>query len=71
MVTRMNFVAKKSSFRASKRRREVVSSLKNAISLLKKTKRRGLVVKNEQFSPQNGDEKRSRRQKMEFSGSKW
>ncbi|MCB7075023.1 hypothetical protein LIZ98_16810 [Caldibacillus sp. 210928-DFI.2.18] len=50
MVTRMNFVAKKSSFRASKRRREVVSSLKNAISLLKKTTRRVLVVKNEQFS---------------------
>jgi len=32
--------------------------------------RKGFVVKNEQFSPQNGDEKRSRRQKMEFSASK-
>ena len=61
----------KGRFSGSKRRREVVSSLKNAISLLKKTTRKGLVVKNEQFSPQNGDEKRSRRQKSEFSAPKW
>jgi hypothetical protein len=66
----MNFVAKKSSFRASKRRREVVSSLKNAISLLKKTTRRGLVAKKVNFQPQKGDEKGFRRQKKEFSGSK-
>ncbi|WP_152617995.1 hypothetical protein [Caldibacillus thermoamylovorans] len=71
MVTRMNFVAKKSSFRASKRRREVVSSPKSKVSVQKTTTRRGLVAKNEQFLAQNGDEKRSRRQKSEFSAPKW
>ncbi|MCM3798676.1 hypothetical protein M4A92_08405 [Caldibacillus thermoamylovorans] len=30
-----------------------------------------LVAKIERFSLQNGDEKESRRQKMEFLGSKW
>jgi hypothetical protein len=33
--------------------------------------RKGLVAKNEQFSPQSGDEKGFRRQKMEFSAPKW
>jgi hypothetical protein len=40
-------------------------------SRLKVVTRTGLVVKNEQFPPQNGDENESRRQKMEFLGSKW
>ena len=31
----------------------------------------GFVAKKESFPAQNGDEKRSRRQKMGFSGSKW
>ncbi|WP_346207677.1 hypothetical protein NSS91_16630 [Caldifermentibacillus hisashii] len=33
--------------------------------------RKVLVVKKWSFSAQNGDEKGSRRQKMEFLGSKW
>ncbi|MEN0660392.1 hypothetical protein NST11_13570 [Caldifermentibacillus hisashii] len=61
----------KSGFSASKRRREGVSSSKTSNFRPKMVTRKGFVVKNEQFSPQNGDEKRSRRQKMEFSGSKW
>ncbi|MED4853734.1 hypothetical protein P9386_18175 [Caldifermentibacillus hisashii] len=34
------------------------------------TTRKGLVAKNERFSPQNGDEKGSRRQKMKFPAQK-
>jgi hypothetical protein len=33
--------------------------------------RKGLVVKKWGFPAENGDEKGSRRQKMEFLGSKW
>ncbi|WP_346208148.1 hypothetical protein NSS91_03530 [Caldifermentibacillus hisashii] len=33
--------------------------------------RKGLAAKNTTFSPQNDDEKRARRQKREFPGSKW
>jgi hypothetical protein len=51
MVTRMSFVAKKSSFRASKRRREVVSSLKRAISGSKWWRERVSPPKNGVFRP--------------------
>ncbi|WP_269919102.1 hypothetical protein [Caldifermentibacillus hisashii] len=37
----------------------------------KKVTRTGLAVKKGCFSAQSGDENRSRRQKKEFSGSKW
>ncbi|MDL0421978.1 hypothetical protein QPM05_18265 [Caldibacillus thermoamylovorans] len=60
----------KKEFLAQKRRRERVSSLKKGVSRAKTTTRKSLVAKNEQFSPQNGDEKESRRQKKEFLGSK-
>ncbi|WP_270577590.1 hypothetical protein [Caldibacillus thermoamylovorans] len=35
------------------------------------TTRKSLVAKNMTFSPKNDDEIRSRRQKIEFPGSKW
>ncbi|MCM3477425.1 hypothetical protein [Caldibacillus thermoamylovorans] len=70
MVTRMNFVAKKSSFRASKRRREGASSPKTSNFRLKMVTRKGLVAKMKQFSPQSGDEEGSRRQKVKFSSKK-
>ncbi|MED3643011.1 hypothetical protein P5F75_06120 [Caldifermentibacillus hisashii] len=60
----------KSSFRASKRRREVVSSPKNAVFRLKTTTRSGLVAKKVVFALQKDDEKCSRRQKVRFRGSK-
>ncbi|MEL4027938.1 hypothetical protein NST89_04820 [Caldifermentibacillus hisashii] len=58
------------AFSVSKRRREVVSSPKNAVLRLKTTTRSGLVAKKCGFSAQKDDEKRSRRQKMRFRGSK-
>ncbi|MCB7075022.1 hypothetical protein LIZ98_16805 [Caldibacillus sp. 210928-DFI.2.18] len=70
MVTRMNFVAKKSSFRASKRRREGASSPKTGNFWLKMVTRKGLFAKMKQFSPQSGDEEGSRRQKVKFSSKK-
>ncbi|WP_200889702.1 hypothetical protein, partial [Caldibacillus thermoamylovorans] len=47
-----------------------VSSPKKGVSRAKTTTRNGLVAKNERFSPQNGDEKESRRQKKEFPAQK-
>ncbi|MEK0290300.1 hypothetical protein P5F77_07425 [Caldifermentibacillus hisashii] len=60
----------KREFRASKRRRERVSSPKNEVSGPKTTTRKGLVAKKWSFSAQNDDEKGSRRQKIEFSAQK-
>ncbi|CEE02745.1 hypothetical protein BT1A1_2956 [Caldibacillus thermoamylovorans] len=60
----------KVKFPGSKWRREKVSSPKSEVSRLKMTTRKGLVVKKWGFPAQNGDEKGSRRQKMEFFGSK-
>ncbi|AWI11058.1 hypothetical protein CQJ30_01965 [Caldibacillus thermoamylovorans] len=57
-------------FRGSKRRREVVSSPKNAVLRLKTTTRSGLVAKKCGFAAQNDDEKWSRRQKVRFRGTK-
>ena len=48
----------------------MVSSPKKGVSRLKTTTRKSLVAKNERFSPQNGDEKESRRQKKEFPAQK-
>jgi hypothetical protein len=61
----------KKEFPAQKRRRERVSSLKTSNFRLKMVTRKSLVAKNEQFSPQNGDEKESRRQKRAIFASKW
>jgi hypothetical protein len=61
----------KSDFLASKWWREWVSSSKKWVCRLKMVTRMGLVVKKVSLSPQNGDENRSRRQKMEFLASKW
>ncbi|WP_368975905.1 hypothetical protein NST61_05080 [Caldifermentibacillus hisashii] len=58
------------AFLTSKWRRERVSSLKTSNFRLKMVTRKSLVAKNEQFSPQNGDEKESRRQKKEFLAQK-
>jgi hypothetical protein len=54
----------------SKCRRERVSSSKRCGSRLKISTRTGLVVKKLNYSAQNADEKRSRRQKVELLGSK-
>ncbi|MEK0290100.1 hypothetical protein P5F77_06390 [Caldifermentibacillus hisashii] len=59
------------AFLASKWRRERVSSSKNSNFRFKMVTRRGLVAKIEHFSPQNGDEKGSRRQNRAFLASKW
>ncbi|CEE00518.1 hypothetical protein BT1A1_0663 [Caldibacillus thermoamylovorans] len=61
----------KIEFSTPKRRREQVSSPKKGVSRLKMTTRLGLVAKKGSFSAQNDDEIRSRRQKIEFLGSKW
>ncbi|MEK0285189.1 hypothetical protein [Caldifermentibacillus hisashii] len=61
----------KIGFSGSKWRREKVSSPKKGVSHPKVTTRMGFVAKKESFPAQNGDEKRSRRQKMGFPGSKW
>ncbi|WP_346216481.1 hypothetical protein NSQ14_13565 [Caldifermentibacillus hisashii] len=60
----------KGRFSGSKRRREGASSPKWSNFRLKVVTRKGLVAKNEYFPPQNGDEKRSRRQKRVFSAPK-
>ncbi len=60
----------KKEFRASKRRREQVSSLKNEVSCPKMTTRTGLVAKKRSFLPKNDDEKWFRRQKKEFPAQK-
>jgi hypothetical protein len=60
----------KMKFPAKKRRRERVSSPKKGVFRLKMTTRKGFVAKKMSFSPQSDDEKRSRRQKMKFLGSK-
>ncbi|WP_269919308.1 hypothetical protein [Caldifermentibacillus hisashii] len=60
----------KIEFSTPKRRREKGSSPKKGVSRLKMTTRLGLVAKKWGFSAQNGDEKRARRQKREFPGSK-
>ncbi|MED3643868.1 hypothetical protein P5F75_10785 [Caldifermentibacillus hisashii] len=52
-------------------RREWGSSLKNRVSRLKTTTKTCLVAKNKLFTPQNGDENQSRRQKQAFHTSKW
>ncbi|MED3642945.1 hypothetical protein P5F75_05760 [Caldifermentibacillus hisashii] len=61
----------KREFSGSKWRREKVSSSKNGVSRLKMVTRMNLVVKKWSFSAENGDENGLRRQKREFSGSKW
>ncbi|MEG6532868.1 hypothetical protein V6C20_04705 [Caldibacillus thermoamylovorans] len=61
----------KVKFSSKKRRRERVSSPKTSNFRLKVVTRKGLVVKNEQFPAQNGDEKGFRRQNGAISGSKW
>ncbi|MDL0421975.1 hypothetical protein P5F75_12615 [Caldifermentibacillus hisashii] len=53
-----------------KRRRERASSPKNEAYCPKTTTKIGLVAKKKRFSPQNGDEIRSRRQKRAFLTSK-
>jgi len=60
----------KMEFLGSKCWRERVSSSKNGVSRLKMVTRTGLVAKKWHFSAQTGDENGSRRQKMEFLGSK-
>ncbi|MCB7075186.1 hypothetical protein LIZ98_17745, partial [Caldibacillus sp. 210928-DFI.2.18] len=60
----------KMKFPAQKRRRERVSSPKKGVFRSKMTTRRGLVAKKRGFSPQNDDEKESRRQKKEFPAQK-
>jgi len=61
----------KSEFSAPKWWREWVSSPKWSNFRLKVVTRKGLVVKKWSFPPQNGDEKRSRRQKRAFSAPNW
>jgi len=60
----------KHDFLTSKRRREQVSSPKNQVFWPKIATRKGLVAKKGSFPAQNDDEKRARRQKREFPGSK-
>ncbi|WP_270578247.1 hypothetical protein [Caldibacillus thermoamylovorans] len=62
MVTRIGLLRQKKGFLGSKWCREWISSLKNGVFRLKMPTTRGLVAKNEHFSPQNGDEIRFRRQ---------
>jgi len=61
----------KKEFPASKWRREWASSPKKGVFRLKMVTRKGFVVKKWGFPAQNDDEKESRRQKIEFLGSKW
>jgi len=56
----------KSAFLTQKRRRERVSSPKYCFPRQKVVTRMGFVAKKERFSPKNGDEKESRRQKIKF-----
>jgi hypothetical protein len=56
----------KMEYFGSKWRREKVSSPKNGVSRHKKVTRTSLVVKIRCFSAQNGDENKSRRQKIKF-----
>ncbi|MEK6455661.1 hypothetical protein [Caldifermentibacillus hisashii] len=60
----------KRKFSATKRRRERVSSPKSGVFRLKTTTRKSLVAKKWSFPPKSDDEKRSRRQKMEFFAQK-
>ncbi len=60
----------KMGFPVQKRRRERVSSPKKGVFRFKKTTRKGLVAKKWCFPGKSDDEKRSRRQKREFHGSK-
>ncbi|WP_346216663.1 hypothetical protein NSQ14_17775 [Caldifermentibacillus hisashii] len=60
----------KVEFFASKSRRERASSPKKGIFHLKMPTRTGLVAKKRSFPHQNGDEKGSRRQKVEFPAPK-
>jgi hypothetical protein len=61
----------KMEFPAQKCRRQEVSSPKNRVFRPKMVTRTGLVVKKVIFQLKNDDEKGSRRQKMDFPGSKW
>ncbi|WP_152641503.1 hypothetical protein [Caldibacillus thermoamylovorans] len=61
----------KREFSGSKWRREKVSSSKKGVSRLKMATRMGFVTQKRSLPAENGDEKGSRRQKMEFLGSKW
>ncbi|WP_368993596.1 hypothetical protein NSQ45_01230 [Caldifermentibacillus hisashii] len=58
-------------FPAPKWRREQISSSKLAVSQLKMVTRTNLVVKIDHYSPQNGDESKSRRQNWPFPSSNW
>jgi len=61
----------KMGFSGSKWRRKRFSSSKKGVSRLKTVTRLGFVTQKRSFPAENGDEKRSRRQKMGFPGSKW
>ncbi|MEK0285187.1 hypothetical protein [Caldifermentibacillus hisashii] len=61
----------KMGFSGSKWRREWASSPKNRVFRLKMATRKGLVAQKRSFSPKSDDENGLRRQKREFSGSKW
>ncbi|MBU5343188.1 hypothetical protein [Caldifermentibacillus hisashii] len=60
----------KQAFFNQKWRRKRGSSPKKSVSHLKMVTRTRLVVKKERFSPKNGDENRSRRQKHAFPTEK-
>jgi hypothetical protein len=60
----------KQVFLNQKWRRKRGSSPKKSVSHLKMVTRTRLVVKKERFSPKNGDENRSRRQKHAFPTEK-
>ncbi|MEN0647981.1 hypothetical protein NSQ82_02815 [Caldifermentibacillus hisashii] len=60
----------KQAFLTEKWRREPGSSSKTSVSLPKVATKTCLVAKNKLFTPQNGDENRSRRQKHAFPTEK-
>ncbi|MCB7069725.1 hypothetical protein LIZ76_07045, partial [Caldibacillus sp. 210928-DFI.2.22] len=61
----------KQAFLNQKWRRKRVSSSKTSVSQPKVATKTRLVAKKERFSPKNGDENRSRRQKEAFLNQKW
>jgi hypothetical protein len=61
----------KEAFLNQKWRRKRVSSSKTSFSQPKVVTKTSLVAKQERFSPKNGDEIESRRQKRAFLTEKW
>ncbi|MCB7073158.1 hypothetical protein LIZ98_06990 [Caldibacillus sp. 210928-DFI.2.18] len=61
----------KQAFLNQKWRRKQGSSSKTSVSHRKMVTKTSLVAKNKHFSPQNGDENRSRRQKWSYLTEKW